>query len=94
MRKVSFQIALFIIVLILSQYSHVYADSLWSGTRVSDSSYFVDARTKGRDVNDLVFIYISESTIANVSSDQDFETETKIQGAFESWFSIDGWEDM
>jgi flagellar L-ring protein precursor FlgH len=70
----------------------VYADSLWTGTKMTEGSYFVDSATGTRRINDIIFIYISESTTANVKSDQDFDTQNDVQAGFQDWFNIEGWE--
>jgi flagellar L-ring protein FlgH len=70
----------------------VYADSLWTGTKITEGSYFVDTATGIRHINDIIFIYISESTEANVSTDQLFDTKDDVQSEFNDWFKVQGWE--
>ncbi|MBN1493725.1 MAG: flagellar basal body L-ring protein FlgH [Candidatus Omnitrophica bacterium] len=79
---------------IICPVTSVWADSLWSTGPSCDNLYFVDENTKQRDINDIVFVIISEETAASVEAIRDYDTQSNYTGGFNDWFSVDGWEDI
>jgi len=85
---------LLVISIVCMMVAPVNADSLWSGVTAASSSYFVDEPVAPRAVNDIVFILINESTMANSAAEQELDSETKVGGDIKSWFHVDGWRDL
>ncbi len=83
-----------ILFLTLSFSSFAFADSLWSGLTVKDSSLFVDEGPEKLKENDIVVILIDEKTTASAKADTDAEVDDKVEGSISNWFSLDNAADL
>lgn len=90
MKNTILKIWMIIILSVLLLPGGASAQSLWDEN--SSGSMFLDR--KGRHVNDIVTVLISEQTVTARSANKSTEYDTSIDGKVENWFTISGVVDV